>query len=79
MIVVMTSRTGKKPPPGILLSIFQGPVKIVAFEQSEKEFRRLNHLEKNIALHSSVLFEGSEEECREFYTELLGETEEVKA
>lgn len=78
MIVVMTSRAGKTPPPGILLAIFQGPAKKLAFEKSESEFRRLNRLDKNIALHSSILFEGSEEECREFYTKLLRETEEVE-
>jgi len=75
--LLVTGRAGAGTV-GCLISTVPTLSKQRAFKVVEEEFRRRNQLASNIALHTSILLEGSEQECHEFSDKLFTKMKEEK-
>ena len=77
-IVVVTGRAGKNPPPGTTLVTVPTNSKKEAYAVAEEYFRKRHDVDKNIALRSTTVFEGTDDECTEFHNRLAARMEEAQ-
>lgn len=69
--VIMTYRAGQEKARGAFVGVVPDAVKRLAIEAAEAQYRKENKLKSSIALATRVLFEGTEEECNQFYDRLI--------
>ena len=76
--VVVTGRAGKNPPPGTTLATVFTSDKKSAYAAAEDNFRKSHKVDKTVALRSTTVFEGSDEECSTFHRRLSAEMDRAQ-
>lgn len=69
-LVVVTGRAGKNQPPGTSLATVFTNSKKDAYAAAEAHFRKTHKVDNTVALHSTTVFEGSDDDYTDFHNRL---------